>query len=111
MPSNTKNGSRHGAAARKRRYEMKQGRRQTNAQMAALAQKYLDRHQSSRYRIVVVPEAIERRGKTWFIVAEPDRAAAPTYDYINRMTEASIEMEHKEKMDVFLVPVIPPEDD
>lgn len=80
-------------------------------QMAALAQRYLDRHQPERYRINVVPDAIELRGDTWFIVAEPDRVTAPTYDYINRMTEASMEPERKEKLDVFLVPVMPPEDD
>lgn len=97
--------------SKKQRYALQQGERRQKQEMAVLAQRYLDRHQPDRYRIRVMPDAIERRGETWFIVAEPDKAAAPTYDFINRITEASIELEDQEKLSVFLVPVMPPEDD
>jgi hypothetical protein len=97
--------------SRKARYAARRRERDRRRQMADLAQRYLDRHQPKEYRIEVNPEAVALRGDTWFIVAEPDRVKAPGYDYINRMTEAAMELEEKEKVHVFLVPVIPPEDD
>src|SRR5437660_741133 len=85
--------------------------RRTRTKIAALAQRYLDKHQPVRYRINVVPDAVVLRGDTWFVVAEPDKADAPGFDFINRITEATLELEDKEKLHLFVVPVIPPEDD
>ena len=98
-------------AARKARFAASKKKREKCAEIAAMAQKYLDRHQPSGYRIVVPKNGVELRGHTWLVVVQPDRSDAPTYDYVNRMTEASMELERNEKIDVFLVPGFPPEDD
>lgn len=97
--------------SRKPAFAAKQVQKREQKRIGELAQRYLDRHQSDRYRIAVAFDGIEKRGDTWFIVAEPDKVSAPTYDYINRMTEAAMEMEDREKIAVLMVPVLPPEDD
>jgi hypothetical protein len=97
--------------SRKKRYAARPADRRRRGEIATLAQFYLDRHQPTKYRINVVPDAIVLRGDTWLVVAEPSTADAPGHDFINRITEASMELEDKEKLSLFLVPVIPPEDD
>lgn len=101
----------NGKLSKKQRHAEKQARQDSERHMADLAQRYLDRHQPRGYRINVDRNAVELRGDTWFIVANPDRTSAPGYDFINRITEASMELEEKENIHVFLLPVIPPEDD
>ena len=98
-------------ASRKQKHAAKSAARRRAGDIASLAQKYLDRHQPQRYRINVVPDAVVLRGDTWFVVAEPSKPDAPGHDFINRITEASMDLEDQEKLNLFLVPVIPPEDD
>lgn len=98
-------------ASRKQRFATKSAARRRAGEIATLAQRYLDKHQPQRYRINVVPDAVVLRGDTWFVVAEPNKADAPGYDFINRITEASMDLEDHEKLNLFLVPVIPPDDD
>src|SRR5882724_7026647 len=97
--------------SRKQRHASKAAERQRRDEIASMAQRYLNRHQPDRYRINVVRDAVVLRGDTWYVVAEPDKANAPGHDFISRITEASMELEDKEKVNLFLVPVIPPEDD
>ena len=97
--------------SRKQRYVAKAAERQRRSEIASMAQRYLDRHQPVGYRINVVRDAVVLRGDTWYVVAEPDKANASGYDFISRITEASMELEDKEHVNLFLVPVIPPEDD
>jgi hypothetical protein len=79
--------------------------------MATLAQKYMDRHAAPGYAIRILPEDVELRGETWFVVAEPDRPDVRYSDFLNRITDASMDMEDGEHLYVLFVPTLPPEDD
>ena len=86
-------------------------KRRTPRTVATLAQKYIDGRASKDYAIRVVPDAVELHGETWYVVAEANRPDAPFSDFVNRITDAALDMEDAEKLYVMIVPTLPPDGD
>lgn len=72
-----------------------------------LAKKYLDRHQPTDYRLVIVPDAIQRDDDWYYVVVEPSRNDIRSYDYSARLAEAELELQERENVNVLLVPALP----
>jgi len=68
-------------------------------------------HQPRRYRLLVESDTIELRGADWLVVVRPDRAGTPLGDSVTRMMAAEDTLRRRWKMNVSLLPAMPPEDD
>ena len=79
--------------------------------IVALVERYLAPHQPKNYRLVVKSRGLEKRDDCWYVVVEPSDPDAKSYDFVGRMVEAEQDLSEHEKVEVLLVPVMPPEDD
>lgn len=71
----------------------------------------LEPHQPRRYRLILETESLERRGNDWLAVVRPDRDGAPLGDSVTRMMAAEDELRRRWKINISLLPTLPPEDD
>jgi hypothetical protein len=75
--------------------------RPTAAEIAKLAERYLEKHQPSDYRIVIEPEGIKVDELGWWeIPIHVTKENVPSYDWIGRSVEASAEMDEAEGLHV-----------
>ena len=72
-----------------------------------LVEKYLEPHQPADYRLEIRPEAIEQQDDWYYVVVEPSRENARSYEYYGRLAEAEMDLQEKEHLNVLLVPVLP----
>jgi hypothetical protein len=79
----------------------------TENDVIALVEKYLKPHQPADYKLKVSPEGIRRDDDWWYVVVQPDREDVRSYDYYGRLTEAELDLQEKEHVNVLLVPVLP----
>jgi hypothetical protein len=68
-------------------------------------------HQPREYRLVVDPRDLEMRGDEWLVVVRPDQDGAPLGDCVTRMMAAEDDLRRRWRMNVSLLPTMPPEDD
>jgi len=79
----------------------------SKAQIITMAQKALDHHQPSDYRMSVVRDAVVRNGDTWYVVVEPSREDVQSYDFNARLAEAAAELWDKKDVNIQLTTVLP----
>ncbi|GMU24223.1 MAG: hypothetical protein AMXMBFR13_42990 [Phycisphaerae bacterium] len=76
-------------------------------QIADLVRKYLEPHQPHNFHLDVVPDAIQQEDDCYYVVVEPSREDARSYEYYGRLAEAELDLQEKEQLNVLLVPVLP----
>ncbi|MFI5381232.1 MAG: hypothetical protein ACHRHE_18195 [Tepidisphaerales bacterium] len=79
----------------------------TENDVIALVEKYLKPHQPPDYKLKISPEGIRRDDDWWYVVVQPDKEDVRSYDYYGRLTEAELDLQEKEHVNVLLVPVLP----
>jgi len=79
--------------------------------MAERVRAALEPHQPRAYRLVVDAESLARRGDDWLIVVTPDRESAPLGDSVTRMMAAEDDLRRRWRLNITLLPAMPPEDD
>ncbi len=72
-----------------------------------LVQKYLEPHQPKDFRLEIRPDAIEQEEDWYYVVVEPSREDARSYEYYGRLAEAELDLQDKEHLNILLVPVLP----
>ncbi len=73
----------------------------TPLDVANLVEKYLEKHQSSEYRILIDRTGIKEDEDGWWEVPiRPSNEAVPSYDWIGRSVEAAGELDEAEGVHV-----------
>jgi hypothetical protein len=80
-------------------------------QVLARVRAALEPHQARDYRLVVDPRGLEMRGDEWLVVVRPDQDGAPLGDCVTRMMAAEDDLRRRWRMNISLLPTMPPEDD
>jgi hypothetical protein len=76
----------------------------TPAEVAALVERYLEKHQPPNYRILVTAAGIKEDEDGWWEVPiRPSKADVPSYDWIGRSAEAAADMDEAEGVHVLFV--------
>ena len=75
--------------------------------VVALAQKYLDRHQPRRYRLVARPDRIERTDGHWYVQVDPVPEGVSSADFTRRVVEAGMELQERERAPIELTNMLP----
>jgi hypothetical protein len=89
-------------------------RQGTAARRAAIIRRVrqaLVAHQPRAYRLVLDAQSLAKRGDDWLIVVTPDRDSAPLGDSVTRMMAAEDDVRRRWKLNIILLPAMPPEDD
>jgi hypothetical protein len=74
------------------------------SEVADLAQRYLDKHQPSDYKILIVREGIRVDDQGWWeIPVKPSKENVPSYDWINRTAVAAVDMDEAEGVHVLFM--------
>ena len=94
-----------------KRSALKRGDAAQRNRIVSIAEKYLAAHQPTDYRLVVDPEAVVRRDDWWYVVVTTKPEDSGGYDFISRLSAAEGDLEKREKINVLMVPVLPPDDD
>lgn len=76
-------------------------------EIAKMVSKYLEAYQPDDFRLNVRPDEIMQDDDWYYVVVEPSRDDARSYEYYGRLAEAELDLQEKENMNVLLVPVIP----
>jgi len=72
-----------------------------------LVRRYLEPRQPANYRLEIVPEGVRREDDWYYVVVRPVPEDVRSYEYYGLLTEAEMELQDQEKMNVLLVPVLP----
>lgn len=76
----------------------------TAKKVADLAEKYLEPHQPPRYRILIDRKRIRRDSEGWWEVPiRPSKTDVPSYDWISRSVEASVDLDEQENIHVLFM--------
>jgi len=76
-------------------------------EIAAVVSKYLEPHQPANFRLRVRPAEMMQEDDWYYVVVEPSREDARSYEYYGRLAEAEGDLQEKENLKVLLVPVLP----
>ena len=76
-------------------------------QIVRLVQSCLDSRQPDNYRLQVVPEGVRKEDDWYYVVVQPSREDARSYEYYGLLTDAETELRDEKKKNVLLVPVLP----
>ncbi len=80
---------------------------QEREKIAAVVSRYLEPYQPPDFRLNVRPDEIMQDDDWYYVLVEPSREDARSYEYYGRLAEAELDLQEREKMKVLLVPVIP----
>ena len=80
----------------------------TSADVARLAERYLEPHQPADWRLEVQMDQIRQDGDWWEVVVHPSRRDAYSYEYYGRLSAAEEDLQAAEDVKVLLVPLLPP---
>lgn len=81
---------------------------EAETKVAALVERYLEKHQPGGYRLVVTHSAIRRSpGGRWLVQIRPEPASAAADDFVDRLLAAGEDIEKDFPRYVFLTQIVP----
>jgi hypothetical protein len=83
----------------------KTDRRLSRKDVVRLVEKYLAPHQPRGYRMNVQHRGVEHHDGWWYVTVLPSREDVPSHDFHSRLTETSLELGDRERLNVFLIDV------
>jgi len=72
-----------------------------------LVNKYLEPHQPADFRLEVQTKGIQKEEDWYYVLVEPNREDARSYEYYGRLAEAEMDLQEHENVKVLLVPTLP----
>lgn len=79
----------------------------TGGDVVALVQKRLAAYQSAEAVLEVLPKAVHREGRWWYVVVPPGESIVNLSDYNARIEKAERDLRRQDNLSVGILPVIP----
>jgi hypothetical protein len=93
--------------SRKQRFKLRQAAKDRSEQVRLLVEKYLQRHQPSRCRLITQPGAVMEHDGRWYVVVEPEITETSAGNYTGRLMKTEEDLEKHEGLQVMLTPMLP----
>ena len=86
-------------------------RKLTSKQVFHLAEKFMDPHQPSAYKLIVDENPELQPDGCWYVFVHPSDPKVKGYEYDGRLAQATMDLQESEDINVLMLDFEPPEDD